>query len=1391
MKKSLFSAIFLTLMASASVMTAQIQMTFSTVQPTCFGFSNGSATVFAVGGSGAYTYVWNTGQTTQTASGIGAGLYTVTVTDAVQNTASGSITLLEPTAVTAAITANNLNCAGTSGTLTATGFGGTPPYTYAWDGAGGPSSLETISVSAPGIYTVTVTDAHDCTGIEQFNVASSLLLEVVATDILCATNPNSGALNTIVSGGVGPYTYSWSNGSHDPSQTGVGAGPYICTVTSANGCIAIDSNYVDIPTILDVELVWLTPACGGNNNGSAIVEATGGTLPITYTWTPGPLNGPSQTGLAPNTYLVSTIDANSCQLDLEVVVPAADGLDVHLVVTSATCLGVDNATATAVASPAGSGYVYVWNILPQDSSVTQLTGLATGTVVSVTVTDPVSGCSGTATGTVGAHSTLEVTVTEVDILCIGGFGSATAVASNGTPQYTYTWFNGNGDQIGTEASIDSLNPGAYLVTVVDSLGCEGQAVADISILSDPHALIDGDSVLVCGDSLSVVQFSSLSFDTYNQITALTWHVTGPGLDTIIVQQTQVVFQLPVDENFNVQLIATSGLGCSDTTSLIFNVPGYPDLTLALDSTTLNCTGDSVAIFVIGGGDPSHTYVWNPAVTLDPDALHVLVNPSTTTTYVLTATDGNACTATASITIPPSDSLIQLTVAEHLIQTCEATATLSASTNIAADIVWTDPNGTVIPGNPITVPATPTTTIYTVTATTADNCILSDQVSVTGYGIEVSIDPTVSNTICEGDSLPLSVIVNPGFGNLTYQWSVNASAIILNPSSSNPILTGPAGDYTVRVIVGNLFCADTLEFPVQILPGFNLEGEISADLCKGLTVSFTNASGMAGVWDFGDNSPLSTEINPAHTYDTSGEFEVVFTPNSLQCTAPWDSIISVQQDTLTADVSSEYDDCTLRATIQFNGIANNPGAFNWDWSFSNGTPASSVDQNPLIVYDNEGIFIATLVVTDKNQCTATASDTVTVHIVNDEIESEQSICLGDSIQLNADGIDPNADYTWTATPADPGLNPNDPNPIVSPTVPTTYAVEINQGLCSVSYSVLVTINKGSDVSLPSDTVVCNTNLLPITAQSNSGTGFEWSNSPTFSNIFAVTQTVFLPPNGTYYVRTTNAAECIALDSITIALETVAIQVEPIDDNICLGEETVLFVTNLNPDQTLSYDWSPALPGVPSPIVSPTENTHYTVTVTNQFGCTSTLDFNVNVTTTSVDANVSPNVVTFADPTTVLDATTGGNGTVISYEWTPAGTLSDPNAPQTEASPTETTVYTVTTTTEEGCVATDTVTVFFRDSPCKSPFVFIPNAFSPNNDQKNDFFMVKADGMTELKMIIWNRWGEIVYETNDPATLGWDGSFRGKDPTPDSYAWYVVLTCGNGDVFESKGNVTLLK
>lgn len=1396
MNRSLTSALFFALMAFAGVASAQIQLNFDAVEPTCHGFTNGSITVFATGGTGSYTYAWSNGANTATNAGIGAGTYSVTVTDAAQLSATASLDLGEPSAVVAAITSYNVDCSGSSGTLKATGFGGTPPYSYQWGGPNNSNNAE-IAVIEPGNYFVTVTDSIGCQAVASFHVANRLTLEVNATDIPCAIYPDGGAIEAVVEGGLTPYTYNWSNGAHTQSQQNIGAGIYSVTVTGSNGCTISGQDTVDIPTPLNVEVVWLTPACGGNDNGVATVQASGGTPPYTYNWTtfsPAKV-GATQTGLAPGTYYVCTFDANHCQKDLWVTIPATNGLDVQLHVNSAKCVGIDNATATAVVNPLGSGYVYHWTLVTPDSTVIDTTGpvklssLAAGTSVFVTVTDPVTGCSGSAQGIVGAHSNIDIAVTDVDIVCAGGFGSASAIASNGTPPYTYNWFYNNLLYAADTSAIYGLSAGAYLVSVTDSIGCKAQAVADIGIQSAPDAMIDGGHVLVCGDSLSTVQFINISKDPYNVIAELTWIVNGPHLDTIIHQQNQITFQLPVDDTITVQLIATSALGCSDTTTLIYNVPGYPQFSISLDSSSINCHGGAYQLDVVNG-DSSYAYVWTPTVTLNPDPLHVLADPAAATVYTLTATDQNACTASDTITIAPFDSIFHLTLIQKQIQSCDDSVELFAGATLPAVIVWSQ-GSTILVGNPVVVPATPTPTVYTVTAITADTCIISDQVTVTGYGIDVQIGPGIDTVFCEGDSMKLDLLVTPANDSLTYLWSVTAPGVLSDIHSANPLLYGVPGQYTVTVIVTNVVCSDTLQFDVTIAPKVDLNQHIAADLCNGLDVAFTNNSGMLGIWNFGDGTPNSPEVNPIHHYPNAGDYQVVFTPNILQCVVPWDSTITVFADTLSADIKYNYQDCALQAVIQFEGITNHSGQFTWDWVFSNGSPSTSSIQNPVLTYTDEGMYTATLKVTDKNHCIATAMDSVRVDIVNDSLLQMLAICPDDSIQLNANGIDPAAHYVWTAMPADPTLDPNNPNPWVHPLVNTVYSVTINQGICTVKSSVDVNIHDGADVETTPDTVVCTEDLVTITASSHVSSGFEWSTSPNFSSIFAQTASVMVQPNGVYYVRNTNVA-CADVDTVRIDLLKPAIQVFPTDTSVCLGQSATLLLTNLTPDQILHYQWSPIQDTTASPIVTPTGNTTYTVTVTNQYGCTATLVFpTITVSTVSVDATIDGPDTLLTGQNTVLVATPGGNGTVISYEWDPAGSLSTPNEATTGATPTETTVYTVTVMTSEGCIATDTVTVHFRETGCVSPFIFIPNTFTPNGDDKNDYFRVRGIDITALKLIVWNRWGEIVFETDDPQTQGWDGTFKGKEANPDSFAWYVKLTCGNGDTYENKGNVTLIR
>ena len=126
----------------------------------------------------------------------------------------------------------------------------------------------------------------------------------------------------------------------------------------------------------------------------------------------------------------------------------------------------------------------------------------------------------------------------------------------------------------------------------------------------------------------------------------------------------------------------------------------------------------------------------------------------------------------------------------------------------------------------------------------------------------------------------------------------------------------------------------------------------------------------------------------------------------------------------------------------------------------------------------------------------------------------------------------------------------------------------------------------------------------------------------------------------------------------------------------------------------------------------------------------------------------------------------------------------------ASPLETTSYVLTVTDEDGCIAVDTITIFVRPFECEMPYIFIPNAFTPNNDGKNDMLYVRANGVAEFYFAVYNRGGQLVFETSN-LDIGWNGTFKNYPLAPDVFGYILKVKCLNGNDFFRKGNITLLR
>ncbi len=281
----------------------------------CNGGNSGTATVAASGGTSPYTFAWSaSGQTTQTATGLAAGVYQATVVDAASCASTTSVTITEPNVLTASTNStatSDVSCFGLSdGTAGITATGGTVPYTYLWS-----NNASTIDINGlvAGTYGVTVTDANGCQSSESIVVSQPAALTASAgsNDILCNGETN-GTATASATGGISPYSYTWSNSATTATINNLAAGVYNATIVDANGCNA-GTNSVTItePTALSAGITATSPSTVGGFNGAVTLAPAGGTAPYTYLWSNG-ATIQNLSNITAGTYSVTITDANGC-----------------------------------------------------------------------------------------------------------------------------------------------------------------------------------------------------------------------------------------------------------------------------------------------------------------------------------------------------------------------------------------------------------------------------------------------------------------------------------------------------------------------------------------------------------------------------------------------------------------------------------------------------------------------------------------------------------------------------------------------------------------------------------------------------------------------------------------------------------------------------------------------------------------------------------------------------------------------------------------------------------------------------------------------------------------------------------------------------------------------
>ena len=383
-------------------------------------------------------------------------------------------------------------CAGDDATLTANPSGGTPGYTYEWS-TGATTQSITVSPGSDADYSVTVTDSKGCTASTTATVTVNPN-PTVSVDDVTICDGDDATLTANPSGGTPPYSYAWSTGATtvsitvSPSSTT----PYSVTVTDSKGCTASTSANAIVNDNLDVT-VDDVEVCEGEE-GTLLVDVNGGTSPYTYSWS-GPVSG--STTIAAATYDIENLPAG----DYDITVVDDKGCSAT---TSASVIANPNPTvsvddeeicdgddATLTANPSGgtAGYTYEWSTGATTQSITVSPG--SDADYSVTVTDS-KGCTASTTATVTVNPNPSVSIDGDLEICDGEETTLEAIASGGTPGYTYEWSTG---ETSVSITVDPNTDTDYSVTITDSKGCTASTTETVIVNPNPSVSVDDQEIL--------------------------------------------------------------------------------------------------------------------------------------------------------------------------------------------------------------------------------------------------------------------------------------------------------------------------------------------------------------------------------------------------------------------------------------------------------------------------------------------------------------------------------------------------------------------------------------------------------------------------------------------------------------------------------------------------------------------------------------------------------------------------------------------------------------------------------------------------------------------------------------------------------------------------------
>ncbi|MDT8308801.1 MAG: PKD domain-containing protein [Bacteroidales bacterium] len=655
--------------------------------------------------------------------------------------------------------------------------------------------------------------------------------------------------------------------------------------------------------------------------------------------------------------------------------------------------------------------------------------------------------------------------------------------------------------------------------------------------------------------------------------------------------------------------------------------------------------------------------------------------------------------------------------------------------------------------------------------------------------------------CTGENVNFINTGSSGSG-VSWAWDFGANAtppqsVVENPSG---IIYNTSGLKLITLIVTDSVCGgyDIFTDGIMIYDNPIASFSSTAPACIGDPVHFTNtgSSGSQWIhsWDFGAGAQpnTSTGENPTVFYTTPGIKTITLTVTNGHCAETYTGAITINE-TPEANFTSTAPECT-GLPLNFTNTGTTGSGWNFLWDFGAGaTPTTSTMENPTgIVYATAGTKLVQLTISNAN-CSNTIMLPVNIHLTPTvSFSSNAPVCRDEGINLlNTGSTGSNWAYFWNLGSGANPSNSSSENPsgiTYSSGGSKTITFTIYDGNCIATHTDTIDVYSLPYADAGTDTTICSNRSVMIGTPALANHSYKWFPSGSLDND-TIAQPVASPiaPVTTYIVNVTNTITmCDNYDSITVTMLAPLIANAGTDVEICL-HDSVQIGTGLLEGQ--EYSWTP-LNGInnsniSNPWVSPDTTTTYELTVTGtNSGCDPVTDQVLVTVHPLPDAMAGPDD-TITTATSVQLFATGG----VQYAWTPWFGLSNPAIHNPVASPDTTTEYVVWVTDVFGCMNSDTLVIVVYN--VEKPF-WLPTAFTPNGDGQNDILYVRGDLFETFEFKIFNRYGELIFYSND-IERGWDGRRQdSRDEAPaDAYMWSVNGKLKKGNLVNGNGLVNLIR